>query len=576
MTNRTERSFRNRFSLLAIIITVAVLSVAATLAAVKFRHIYNRQRESHWISQKGDKFEATIQPLKSNFVQLTPLFSLDSNTSRTTRNDHRTEILEGQSDISLEYIDIHSFAPETDKPYVSYIAADGKDVYACVRGGHLIHSGDEGLTWEVDQSIESDGLPGKNRGIYLVAVTDNKTLIGVGTLKERGATHIAVWRKQKNEKYFSRSILCKQNNGGPPASISIGKQGIVFTQYRSLNLFRSADDGITWTKITFPSRIVFKHHVHCVWAHPSEPFVYVSGGDAGPPYGEKPTASWDGLGGVVRSSDFKHWQKIYVEQPGERIVPVTGNQRRRFFGIELANSGALATYDDENYEVIFGRQSLAFLNFDALTYTPEGLLIAGTYQYHKGTHGGFGQAGEIWISDDEGASFQRIRTFYSQVSALAYNSKYIYVGFGYGGGGSELDAGPKILRFPKSLFLKEIQRENKVTKIVFNKTDQTTERQLMPGECTHQVNMRPYSNVQIVARVESAATLTVQGYLYEHDHAYSRDLDRWTDIETIVFKGPGTKIVRLGESAEGFSVFRVKNSSSMKARINQIAFVGIR
>ena len=574
MTNK-KGGFTNRLFILMIIIIVAILSVAFTLAAVKFHQIYNKEPKSLWISNKGENYEVAIQSLKSNFIQLKSLSSVNPNISSSTGNDHSAKIIERQSNNSLEYIDIRPFAPETNKPYVSYITADGKDVYACVRGGHLIHSGDEGLTWEVDQSIESDKLPEKNREIHLVAITDNKTIIAVGTINELKSKNIAVWRKQKNEKYFSRSILCNNPKGGPPASISIGKQGIVFTQYQSLNLFHSSDDGITWTKITFPSGKIFKNHVHCVWAHPSEPFVYVSGGDAGPKLGEKPTSSWDGLGGVIRSNDFKHWTKIYVEQPGERIVPVSGNQRRRFWGLESDSGGALATYDDEHYESIFGRQCSSYFNFNTLLYTPEGLLIAGTYQYRNKIHGGFGQAGEILISNDEGASFQRIRTFFSQVSALSYNSKYIYAGFGYGGCGAVIDDGPFILRFPKSLFLSNIQKEAIVTKIVFNKTDQTTQRVLVSGESTYQVNMSPFSKVKIVASVDSATTLTVQGWLYERDSAFSRDLERWKDLETITFEGPGSKIIILDYNASGFSIYRIKNTSLRNAIINQIAFVGI-
>jgi hypothetical protein len=302
--------------------------------------------------------------------------------------------------------------------------------------------------------------------------------------------------------------------------------------------------------------------------------VYVSGGDAGPQYGEQATLQWDGLGGVVRTGDFRNWQRIYTEQPGERIVPITGNQRRRFFGIEGANSGALATYDDEHYEVVFGRRSLGFLNFDTLRYTPEGLLVAGSYQYRRITRGGYGQAGELWVSDDEGASFQRIRTAFSIVSAVEYNSEYFFVGFGHGGGGAQVDEGTHILRIPKQGFVNHLKREPKVAKIVINRTDQTRVRELEAGCCTHTVNMAPYKRVAVYAKVESACQLVVQAHAYEHDSNYTRDYDRWVTVETLGFDGPGEQTRMLKDGGDLFSVYRVRNASSTIARVNQVAFLG--
>lgn len=513
-----------------------------------------------------------MTPLETSFVTLKVTQSINTVTTRTEVTGVHHEVSDQVED-ALEYIDIRPFAPETKEPYVSYVVAAGHNVFACLRGGHVIYSEDHGLTWRLEASIEQDGAPENDRSTYLATITDNETILVIGELRLWRKVYITIWRREKNADLFSRAVLCEKN-GGPPASVSVGRLGIFFTQYGSLNVFRSVDDGLSWTKATLPSGKFFKNHVHCVWAHPSEPYVYVSGGDAGPKYGKKPAVSWDGLGGVVRSSDFRHWTKVFTEQPGERIVPIAGNQRKRFLGIELANGGGLSTYDDENYEVIFGRQSLGFLNFDTLQYTPEGLLLAGTYQYRKTTCGGYGQAGEIWISGDEGASFQRIRTSFSIVSALAYNNKYVFVGFGYGGGGGQLDLGTHILRFPKTIFLDGIKKERRVAKIVMNNTGQTLTRELAPGDCTHQVDMSPYAQVGIIARADNACTLTVQAHAYQHDPYYSRDFDRWITVETLVFDGPGTQIRQFGENGSLLSIFRVRNLSDQIAKIDQITFVG--
>ena len=256
-------------------------------------------------------------------------------------------------------------------------------------------------------------------------------------------------------------------------------------------------------------------------------------------------------------------------------MPITGNQRKRFFGIEGANSGGLSTYDDEKYEVIFGRQSRNYLNFDMLQYTPDGLLLAGAYQYRRGTSASQGHAGEIWISDDEGASFQRIRTAFSIVSALAYNDKYVFAGFGYGGGGGQLDLGSHVLRFPKTIFLDGVKREKKVAKIVMNNTGQTLIRELTPSACTYSVNMSPYAVVGILARVDNACTLTVQAHAYQHDPSFLWDPERWSTVATLVFDGPGEQIRQLGEDGSLFSVYRVKNVSKQSAKIDYITFVGI-
>jgi hypothetical protein len=540
---------------------------------VKIRHniIHFTINTCQKIWYMGNGMETTVTPLEASFVKLKVMQHIHTVTESKEVLGVRHEVPNRVSD-TLEYIDIRPFAPETKEPYVSYIAAAGNKVFACLRGGHVIFSEDYGLTWSLEESIEQDGAPEKERSTYLAAITDMGTVLVIGELRLRSKVYIAIWRRAKNADSFSRAVLCEKN-GGPPASVSVGRLGIFFTQYESLNIFRSADDGLSWIRITLPYGKIFKNHVHCVWAHPSQPYVYVSGGDAGPRYGEKPAASWVGLASVVRSSDIRHWTKVFTEQPGERIVAITGNQRKRFFGNEI-NSGGFSTYDDANYEVIFGRQTLGFINFDTFQYTPEGLLLAGTCQYRRGTSAVYGHAGEIWISDDEGASFQRIRTSFSIVSALAYNNKYVFAGFGYGGAGRQLDLGTHILLFPKTTFLHGIKREKKVAKIVLNNTGQTLTRELAPGACTYQVNMAPYTQVGIIAGVGSACTLTVEANAYQDDPSFTWDPKRWVTVEKLVFDSPGIQVRQFGENGRPFAVYRVRNSSNRSAKIDQITFVG--
>ena len=159
-------------------------------------------------------------------------------------------------------------------------------------------------------------------------------------------------------------------SGYTPCSVSCGKMGIFMIARSSLIVFRSIDDGLNWTIYTF-TNAEFKDHTHCVWADSLKDFVYVSGGDDGV----------NGTSGVYRSTDFATWTQVYAEKPGERIVPITGNQRKRFFGLEGSSCGVLATYDDVNYEMAVGRRSLSYLNFDCLIATDDGLLIGGGYQY---------------------------------------------------------------------------------------------------------------------------------------------------------------------------------------------------
>jgi plastocyanin domain-containing protein len=133
-----------------------------------------------------------------------------------------------------------------------------------------------------------------------------------------------------------------------------------------------------------------------------------------------------------------------------------------------------------------------------------------------------------------------------------------------------------ILRLPKKAFLTRVQRENRVTKIVMNKTDQVEWRELKPGEYTYAVNMAPYSEVQVYASTDNCATLTVQGCLYEHDSSYSRDGDKWQDIESIsVDKATSPQAIILNKGSHGYSLFRVANKTDSTANVNQIEFVGI-
>lgn len=481
--------------------------------------------------------------------------------------------VEFDSKTNYDRIDIKPFTQDIEPPFVSSIASHGIQLVACLSGGQVICSADEGLTWSSALPLKEGDRMNSKRETLLSCYTTKGTLLIVGVISSENREYLAVWRKECGDKGFMRTLLCEKEIG-PPASISVGKLGVCFTQYLTRNIFYSRDDGNSWSQCVIPSKGVFKDHVHCVWLHPSMDLAYVSGGDAGPKIGQRATSKWDGLGGVIRSADFKSWVRVFTEYPGERIVPLTGNQRRRFFGIEAANGGALATYDDKTYEVIFGRCSLGFINFDTLITTIEGYLIAGTYQYRNITNGGFGHGGEILISVDDGASFHRIRTGFSIVSALATTSRYLFAGFGYGGVGHELDAGTHILRYPIQTLTVCYPKENQVTKIVFNKTDQTLFRTLGVGESTYVANMAPYSAIAVLVIAENECVLDVEAHAYEFDNCYTRDLERWIQVAHLEFSGSGKQIHKLEFPKSGFRIYRVRNAGKFPAQINQVAFIG--
>ncbi|MGE5404619.1 MAG: hypothetical protein ACM3PP_06735 [Candidatus Saccharibacteria bacterium] len=469
----------------------------------------------------------------------------------------------------FRYIDISSLYSALDTSqstkYVRSICMDDEGILYAIIGKEMLYSSkDNGETWTAETSINTDGTGRTERDLHYVAVTDVGTVLVFGVRVVNSVSKMSVWRKPKGSSTYTRiDIYDRTANSERVASVSCGKMGLFFTAYITSLVWRSQDDGLTWTSYTFTSA-QFLSHVHCVWASPWDTAVYVSGGDD----------AW-GKGGVFKSTDFSNWTLIFTEVPGERIVPITGNQRKRFFGIEHPSGGALSTYDDAEYQMIFGRKNLGWMNFDCLLATPDGLLIAGMYAYANYT-GQLGHGGEIYVSQDDGASFQCIRTGYSLISSIVNTDRYIFVAFGYGGGGYITHSGcQKILRIDKRCLFGTM--ENKVTKIVLQSTSEITTRTLTNNSVTKTVDMTPYTKVAclIIPDSTGGGTLTIQGITHERVAGEARDVDRWVTLSTVTLDTAGApSIVELSAGAELFPIYRVKNLSGSNVIVKQIAFLG--
>lgn len=471
--------------------------------------------------------------------------------------------------IGYKYINMSKIVPTISNVYINAFAVDGDKIYAIIRHRTLAVSTDGGETWIEDVGVTNGDYTATVFNLSAISV-DKKTgtILVMGNRIISTVSKLCVWRKAVGDTTFTQIVL--EDFVTSPTTISIGKSGVYFVCYNTKDLYRSTDDGLTFTKYTFTAGQVVSH-VHEVWADPSSDYVYVSSGD---------DDGGTGAGGVYRSNDFATWVNTYQEEPGVRIVAITGNQRKRFLGVEHINGGVLTTTDDANYEMAMGRRNMGYTNFNCLKFG-HGMLVQGFYQYAVyPTDARAGHGGEIWISDDDGASFERIITEFRKVTAIEITSKWIFVAFGYSPSNrGDNPTSPYLLRIPNPKYWNfRLNKENRSTKIVMNQTSQITDARLLAGEATHKVNMTPYTNVGVYINVKQAGALTIKGMICESGGVNVPDVIDdtvdWITLKTVTFASAGEQIVQLDAGAQLFSYFRIENNTASTVSINEITFLG--
>jgi hypothetical protein len=477
----------------------------------------------------------------------------------------------------MKSIDLSAACVDNDA-YVRDVAVIGSGLFTIIGDTKLYKSENHGDTWaEVT-------LPANVYKLHRVRALINRAdggndVVGLFGAQMVGETYtIVMWASTNGGSSWNGPYTITTDTvESEVASISDGRAVLVLTLYKvesSLvrRLFISTTGGsyrgTTWNYYDFTPDQVHTH-LHCVWADRNSDAIYLSFGDAFADGGA--TRS-----GVMKSIDAAHnvWATIYQEHPGARIVPVTCNERKRFFGIESGNGGALATVDDINYEVIFGRKEFQFMDFDCLKAYPDGLLVASTYSY---TWQGNGMAGQVWISDDDGHSFIQILTGHQYAGAFTRDDNYIYVGFGYSSAGyAKMGFGaPRILRIqiPDRPFSSTIKVSN-ICRILMSGYQTVPTVSLAPNGSTY-ITVLEYPNKAVIVDVDGPGSLIVEGMPYITDESIEdgRDNGVWYPMKTIQFNGAIQKIISLDKN-NIFPVIRIRNNGTSIIPVKKLSIIG--
>lgn len=410
--------------------------------------------------------------------------------------------------------------------------------------------------------------------------TGDKNIIALfGAEDVEGVYTLKAWATSIDNISWTSGIITTDTVESEVASVSEGYSNIFVTLYASPS--GGNERKVFWSTLGTPARITtwesfefantqVNTHVHCVWANPEIKEVYVSCGDSSADQGSARS-------GVLKSmsSNYQAWNQIYKERPGERIVPITANQRKRFFGIEGESGGAITTRDNNNYEMVFGRQTMTLMEFDCLVAYPDGLLIAGLYSYNWL---GNGHAGEIWVSDDDGVTFIRYLTGYSTISKFDRNEDFIFAGFGDAGGGHMIKTNsPFILRIPlpSRPFSKDIKQQS-VSRVLKRANDKKEYLTMLPEESTYISNMGDYNNKGIIITSKGPGILTIEADVFETDQAAAadRDVPIWTTIRDVRFTKDETKKIKFEDADGFFPIIRVTNKTDKIMNISQIIAIG--
>ena len=466
------------------------------------------------------------------------------------------ELLAGKNDIGytrdfeLEYIPLPEQGIPNAMVRVRHMLVDGLTIYLITENvggvGYIYTSTNGGKTWT--QNLYS------YFGMTRLVKTSDGSILALGHRTVDGNTVLGYYKRNPSTGVWSEWTVIDTIAGSTIArvsSVSTGKMGTFFAVYHTRRVYRTTDNGATWTYSEIPVEQAASH-VHSVWAHPTRDVVYVTTGD-----------SEAGKGGCSKTTDFSTWSQIYAEVPGGRVVPITGNDRRRYLGLESHMGGILSTEDDATWELRMGKVGLHLYNFDGILALPEGTLVAAGYSYGAYPSADFSGGGDIYISNDEGITFSVIRSPWKNVSAISYNETDIYVSYGWALG-SQTGIAPYILKIPRKLS-RLLQPEKTVWRMLAH--EGATKYQL-PGKTGGFVtNLTPYQELTAYVSVAEAGTVKLQAAM----HVFTNGLSEWVDIHEFTFTEAGAKYVKITDGGEKFTHYRFYNPSTTSIQINNLS-----
>lgn len=462
--------------------------------------------------------------------------------------------------------------------FITNMVSFGSEIWAVVGRKLVIHSKDEGETWKLTNiKPAAENNSAWNWYNPFLLIVDEYGRIGpVGGVYCVGTKYIstptagnvqAVWYKAPGQDDFTETLSPLEEYIGEPSGVALNSLGLMITSRKSGRVAGiTKNKGMNWTKYTFTAQ-QFDEHVHDIWASPLYDTVYVSGGD-----------SPEGVAGVYKTTDFVNWSIVIPEYPGYRVVPVWGNQRERYFGGEgAAGSVVLATRDDVNTEVRFGKHEGDFLNFNALKTSDDGLMAVGTYTYDKQPTAQIsGHGGSVLVSRDFGITYSRIRVPHQKISGITFTKRFMFVGGGYTDGAyTDYQHVPYIMRYPKN-YLNNLPLVSKVCKpswLLPRYAYGVPRCKIQSNAYTLTVNMSAYKNLYAVLVIAEAGSITIEGRIFDDDESQGFGGGSWHTLVTKTYTEAKNDIINLKEF-EAYSWFRVKNTGSSPLEIREALFIG--
>lgn len=468
------------------------------------------------------------------------------------------------------------YFPAFNRIFTTDIVGYKNNIYAAIGRKVIIYSNDGGETWQetnvVPNLFGTSGWAWYNP--FLLAVDESGYISPPGTVYCCGTRYLStpeagnrqvIWKLLPGETVWTETMAPLAEYIGEPSGFGVSPIGLVMVSRKGGRLAGlSANGGANWTKYTFDASI-FDDHVHDCYCSPYHPTIYVSGGD-------DPAS---GKGGVMKTTDFVNWTRVIPEYPGYRIVPIGGNMRRRFFGVEaMAGSVLIASLDDtaNNIEVVMGRDTWESANFRTIKTSIDGLLVYGTYQYDNPPNSvKASNAGSLLISEDDGHTFKRLKLNTGLVSGVHIASKYIIVGGGFtDGGAAEYKHFPYITLINRAK-ISAMGYERMVSIPSWMPGYDSSDQNIAPTVGTLTVNMKAYTNIKLFLNITTAGTVNIQGR-FQHDTPLLTS-SGWVTLATKTYESATQEVIDLS-AFSNFNLFRVVNGGAGNIRILEAIFTG--
>lgn len=468
------------------------------------------------------------------------------------------------------------YFPASNRIFTTDIVGYKNNIYAAIGRKVIIYSNDGGETWQ-ETNVAPDRLATSVWAWYnpfLLAVDESGYISPPGTVyccgirylsTPEAGNHQVIWKLLPGETAWTETVAPLAEYIGEPSGFGVSPIGLVMVSRKGGRVAGlSANGGANWTKYTFDASI-FDDHVHDCYCSPYHPTIYVSGGD-------DPAS---GKGGVMKTTDFVNWTRVIPEYPGYRIVPIGGNARRRFFGVEaMAGSVLIASLDDtaNNIEVVMGRDTWESANFRTIKTSIDGLLVYGTYQYDNPPNSvKASNAGSLLISEDDGHTFKRLKLNTGLVSGVHIASKYIIVGGGFtDGGAAEYKHFPYITLINRAK-ISAMGYERMVSIPSWMPGYDSSDQNIAPTVGTLTVNMKAYTNIKLFLNITTAGTVNIQGR-FQHDTPLLTS-SGWVTLATKTYESATQEVIDLS-AFSNFNLFRVVNGGAGNIRILEAIFTG--